>query len=270
MAVMHRTADARSRWKRASCSPVDGRARICEKVKRRYFIVSLRVVRARQNLAASTARARSSPDRFGGKSPNLRLIASSRAGVRTQPRTLARALALARAHRKNTHFLFFLHGFCLPPVARRLCRLSLEIPARRGREPCRGWVSRLVHRTTSRARESHSRDATRRRDEKTRARSTSRVPRRSSPLALALHAPIPSVLQRRIDARRRRAGSRAGARDVYVSYYRTNGSYYKVYHTSIFICDKRPRVGRRRARRGRGRQRPAGVARRRARDGDSR
>ena len=31
----------------------------------------------------------------------------------------------------KTYFLFFLHGFCLPPVARRLCKLSREIPARR-------------------------------------------------------------------------------------------------------------------------------------------
>ena len=30
--------------------------------------------------------------------------------------------------RINTHFLFFLHGFCFPPVARRLCKLSREMP----------------------------------------------------------------------------------------------------------------------------------------------
>ena len=30
-----------------------------------------------------------------------------------------------------THFLFFLHLFCLPPVSLRLCRESREIPARR-------------------------------------------------------------------------------------------------------------------------------------------
>ena len=155
-----------------------------------------------------------------GKSPNLRLIASSRAGVRTHPRTLARALALALAHRKNTHFLFFLHGFCLPPVARRLCRLSLEIPARRGRGRFRGWVSRLVHRTTSRARESHSRDATR-----IRARSTSRVDRVLS-RSRSTHPSRASF--KGGSTREARGVERGGARDVYVPHYRTNGSYYKV------------------------------------------
>jgi ferric-dicitrate binding protein FerR (iron transport regulator) len=99
-------------------------------------------------------------------------------------------------------------------VARRLCRLSLEIPARRGREPFRGWVSRLVHRTTSRARESHSRDATRRRDEKTRAFDVARPASIESARARAprTHPERPS----KADRRARRAGSRAGGRGMCV------------------------------------------------------
>ena len=202
--------DARSRWKRASCSPVDGRARICEKVKRRYFIVSLRVVRARQNLAASTARARSSPDRFGGESPNLRLIASSRAGVRTHPRERSRALA--RAHRKNTHFLFFLHGFCLPPVARRLCRLSLRyLRIAVATDVAAGSVVSFIE-SPSRARESHSRDATRPRDEKTRAFDVARPASFESARARAprTHPERPSKADRRARSRGGRARGSAG------------------------------------------------------------
>ena len=249
--------------KRASCSPVDGRARI-SRVKRRYFIVS----------SASFARVKTSPHPPRARDPrpigsavkaNLRLIASSRAGVRTQPRTLARALALARAHRKNTHFL--LSPRLLLTTGGGACEAVLEIPARRGREPCRGWVSRLVHRTTSRARESHSRDATRRRDEKrARRRRASRVVRVRS---RSRSATIPSVLQRRIDAQALRGRAR-GARDVCMCL--ITGLMVRTIKciTLVFLFVIKGRVGRRRARRGRGRQRPAGVARRRARDGDSR
>ena len=148
--------------------------------------------------------------------------------------------------------------------------VSRDTCASRSRPTSRlGQSSRSSNRHRARA----SRTRATRRDHATRkrARSTSRVPRRSSSLALALHAPIPSVLQRRIDVRGARGRARGRAGCVYVPYYRTNDSYYKVSYTSIFIC-KKGHVWDAGARSSQvvGRQRPAGVARRRARDGDSR
>ena len=65
--------------------------------------------------------------------------------AKPQSPNLSRSTALVVSHDDNhrdawktrglgriewkTYFLFFLHGFCLPPVARRLCKLSREIPA---------------------------------------------------------------------------------------------------------------------------------------------
>ena len=181
----------------------------------------------------------------------------------------SRARSRARAHRKNTHFLFFLHGFCLPPVARRLCRLSLEIPARRGRDRFRGWVSRLVHRIAI----ARARDSLARRDEKTR-REDVRVRRRASRVD-RVRSRSRSTHPSRASFKggstcEARGVERGGARDLCMC--RITGLMVCTIKCStlVFLFVKAMCGTPARSARVVGRQRPAGGARRRARDGDSR
>lgn len=49
-----------------------------------------------------------------------------------RPKLVASRPRLRAARLATAHFRFLRHAFCLPPVARRLCRLSREIPAQEG------------------------------------------------------------------------------------------------------------------------------------------